>query len=221
MALLNVSSFRSLRACTVAVVVVASLALAGCGEGGSPGQGGTASAAATDPATTSAAPSPTPTPTAVYKPADASGPAQNVPVPVLPEVAKTETKEGAEAYATYWFKVLSYAYETGSVKEFESIEPPSCEACGKVKKVIVDWHSEGRWLVGGRLSTPAVNTTFLKGQDGRYQVAVQVHQDPLSYMRADGTVARTDPQAPDQGNLLMLVFKNGAWLVDELGSIVG
>ena len=43
-------------------------------------------------------PTPTaaPTPSASYKPADATGKAQNVPVPVLPDAAKAETKEGLE-----------------------------------------------------------------------------------------------------------------------------
>jgi hypothetical protein len=136
-------------------------------------------------------------------------------------VAKTETKEGAEAFTKYWFSVLSYAYETGDVALFESLAPSPCEACQKVTKVIKDWHSEGRWLVGGKLSTPVANTTFIKSQDGGYQVAAQVHQEPLSYMRADGTVARTDPQAPDQGNLLVLAYEKDAWSVVELGSIVG
>ncbi|UUL76263.1 DUF6318 family protein [Pseudarthrobacter sp. Fe7] len=142
-------------------------------------------------------------------------------MPVLPEVAKTETKEGAEAFTKHWFSVLSYAYETGDIALFESIAPNPCEACQKVSKVIKDWHSEGRWLVGGKLSTPVTSTTFNKDQKGTYQVAAQVHQDPLSYMRADGTVARTDPQAPDQGNLIVLTFAEGKWSVVELGNIVG
>ncbi|MFC0456132.1 DUF6318 family protein [Arthrobacter liuii] len=194
--------------------------LAGC-AGGAPADPGKASATAAEPASPSVTPTPTPTPSAVYKPADATGPAQNVPVPVLPEVAKTETKEGAEAFTKHWFSILSYAYETGDAALFESIAPSPCEACQKVSKVIRDWHSEGRWLVGGKLSTPVSNTTFNKGQDGTYQVAVQVHQEPLSYVRADGTVARTDPQTPDQGNLLVLKYGEGEWSVVELGSIVG
>jgi hypothetical protein len=140
---------------------------------------------------------------------------------VLPEVAKTETKEGALAFSSYWFNVLSYSYESGDVALFESLAPTPCGACEKVSKVIKDWHSDGRWLVGGKLTTPVLDTTFIKGQDERYQVAVQVHQEPLSYMRADGTIARTDPQAPDQGNLLILAFRDGAWAVSEVGNIVG
>jgi Family of unknown function (DUF6318) len=216
----NTRTSRGLRFGGLAFVVGGLLLLAGC-SGGAPADPGAASPTATESPSPSPSPTATATPSAVYKPADASGPAQNVPVPVLPEVAKTETKEGLEAFAKYWFSVLSYSYESGDIALFQSMTPSPCEACQKVNKVIKDWHSEGRWLVGGKLSTPVVNTTFIRGQDGRYQVAVQVHQDPLSYMRADGTVARTDPQAPDQGNLLVLVYENGAWSVVELGSIVG
>ncbi|TLM84169.1 hypothetical protein FDW84_12480 [Pseudarthrobacter sp. NamE5] len=203
------------------MLILAGLALAGC-AGGAPADPGTASSAAAEsPSPSPSSPSPTPTPSAVYKPADASGPAQNVPVPVLPEVAKTETKEGLEAFAKYWFQLLSYGYETGEVGLFEGVEPRSCGACQKVKEVIVNWHSEGRWLVGGKLTTPVVDTTFVKDQQGQYKVAVQVHQEPLSYMRADGSTARTDPQAPDQGNLLLVAYENDRWVVTELGSIVG
>lgn len=203
-----------------ALVAAGALMLAGCASG-APADPGTTSTAPTGSASPSVAVTPTPTPSAAYKPADASGPAQNVPVPVLPEVAKTETKEGALAYTRYWFSVLSYSYESGDVTLFESLAPVPCEGCAKVKKVIQDWHSEGRWLIGGKLSIPAVDTTFVKGQEGRYQIAAQVHQEPLTYMRADGSVARTDPQTPDQGNLLFLAFDNGAWSVTELGNIVG
>ena len=215
----NFLTSRRLRMAFVSVVAAAALMLAGCNTGGTPSGPDTTPPTATESATPS--PTPTPTPSASYKPADASGRAQNVPVPVLPEVAKTETKEGAETFAKYWFSVVSYSYETGEVADFESLEPPSCAACQKVKEVIKNWHSDGRWLVGGKLSTPVASTTFIKDQDGRYQVAVQVHQEPLSYMRADGTVARTDTQAPDQGNLLFLAYENGAWSAVELGSIVG
>lgn len=202
----------------LALVSAGVLLLSGC-AGGSPDADSSPTASQT--ASPTASPTPTSTPSAVYRPADASGPAQNVPVPVLPAVAKTETKEGAIAYSKYWFGVLNYAYETGNVALFDELAPSSCKTCQQVRKVILDWHSDGRWLVGGNVSTPAVSTTFQKDAKGRYQVAVQVRQTPISYMRADGTLARKDPQTADQGNLLLLAFDRGAWTVAELGRIVG
>jgi hypothetical protein len=145
----------------------------------------------------------------------------NVPVPVLPEVAKTETKEGATAFASYWFSILSYSYETGDLTRLESLTPPSCAPCQKAKDVISAWHSEGRWLVGGQITTPVVETTFTKDAEAKYKVAVQVHQLPLTYIRADGSVARTDSQQPDTGNLLLLSYGDNAWHLHDVGNIVG
>ncbi|MHA7297588.1 DUF6318 family protein [Pseudarthrobacter sp. MDT3-1] len=214
--IISTTSRRS-RLYLVAAVAASVLLLTGCNSGGDPG--GTSSASPTSTASPSATPTPTATP--AYVPASASGRAQNVPVPVLPEVAKTETKEGAIAFARYWFEVLSYSYETGELSLHESLTPQTCAPCQKSAEAIRAWHSEGRWLVGGQISTPAVDTTFSRDEAGKYKVSVQVHQIPLSYVRADGTVAHTDPQGADQGNLLILSYSSDSWRLDEVGSIVG
>jgi hypothetical protein len=212
-------TFRRLRMHIVATVAASVLLLTGCNSGGTPGGTDTASTSAASTASPSATPTPTATP--AYVPASASGRAQNVPVPVLPEVAKTETKEGAVAFARYWFQVLSYSYETGELSLLESLTPQTCGPCQKSAEAISAWHSEGRWLVGGQISTPAIDTTFSRDEAGKYQVSAQVHQIPLSYVRADGTVAHTDPQGVDQGNLLIISYSSASWRLDEVGSIVG
>ncbi len=97
-------------------LVLAALLFTSACAGVDAGQGTPSSAAPQSPSeSASATASATPTASAIYKPADASGKAQNVPVPVLPEAAKAETKEGLEAFARYWFELLSYGYETGDV----------------------------------------------------------------------------------------------------------
>ncbi|XAS64739.1 DUF6318 family protein [Micrococcaceae bacterium Sec5.8] len=166
-------------------------------------------------------PTPTPTPAASYKPADASGRAQNVPVPELPETAKAETKEGLEAFARYWFQLLSYGYETGELAQFEEMTSPDCEPCTKAKSVIKAWHAEGRWLIGGKITTPTVSTEFVPDAAATYQVVVQAQQTPLTYMRQDASVARSDPQPDDTGNLLLVTFSGRKWTVLNVGRIVG
>ena len=99
--------------------------------------------------------------------------------------------------------------------------PESCASCHKSSEAIRAWHSEGRWLAGGKLTTPTVETTFFKDIEAKYKVAVQVRQEPLSYFRADGTLARTEPQAADTGNLLVISFENNSWTLHEVGSIAG
>ncbi|QOD04240.1 DUF6318 family protein [Pseudarthrobacter sp. BIM B-2242] len=210
---------RRLRLHFVAVAAGVALVLTGCNTGSDPGATDTSSASTTQVPSPSATPTPTATP--AYVPASASGRAQNVPVPVLPEVAKTETKEGAIAFARYWYQVLSYSYESGELSLLEGMAPPTCGACQKSAEGIRAWHSEGRWLIGGQISTPAIDTTFSKDEAGKYKVSVQVHQIPLSYVRADGTIAHADPQAADQGNLLIISYGTNSWRLDEVGSIVG
>ena len=210
---------RRLRTATFAVLAAAAFALSGCNSGGTPNSGGSPSPSATESATPSA--TPTPTPTAVYKPADATGRAQNVPVPVLPEVAKTETKEGLEAFARYWFELLGYSYETGDVTQISAITSPNCTMCESAKEVQKGWHEDGRWLGGGKVTTPSVSTNFRVAADGNYQVAVQVSQEALSYYNPDGSMDSTDPKPADSGSLMLAVYTHGAWFVNTIEPIAG
>src|SRR6476661_1656007 len=146
------------RACAVAWVSISLMSVTACSGGGTqpPGSPPPVSQSPSEPVT----PGATPTPTASYKPADATGRAQNVPVPELPEAAKAETKEGLEAFARYWFVLLNYGYETGDLSGINSISSPSCALCGKVFPGIQKWNVEGRWIVGGTVTVHAVQSTF-------------------------------------------------------------
>lgn len=211
----HLSKIRQLRMVTLAVVATAALLLSGCNSGGGPNSGGTVSPSAT--ATESPTPSATPTPTLtqVYKPADATGPAQNVPVPVLPEVAKTETKEGLEAFARYWYSTLSYAYETGDVEALNQVTGLDCGNCQAAKRIIGNWHAEGRWLEGGKIVTPAIESQFVKTSDGTYQVIVQVQQSELRAYKPDGTMSDTVVAPTDVAQIFLAAYSPSGWqLVD-------
>lgn len=209
---------RHRRICAVLAALFL-LPATGCTGGGTT-PGATAAPESSGP-TASPTPSATPTPTASYKPADASGRAQNVPVPVLPEAAKAETKEGLEAFARYWFQLLSYGYETGDVSRIEQITSSACRACERAKAVITGWNEGGRWLVGGQVDTPSVSTTFVVAPDGNYQVAIQGSQRAISYYNADGKLHQADPKPDDTGNLMLAVFRDGVWYVNNIQPIVG
>jgi hypothetical protein len=215
----NTRTSRGRRFGLIAGVVAGSLLLAGC-SGGAPADPGSASPTAAESASASATPTPTPTPSAVYKPADASGPAQNVPVPVLPDVAKTETKEGLEAFAKYWYSTLSYAYETGDMAPLEAVSEPSCGSCEKVKHVVEGWHSEGRWLVGGRMTVEGVQSKFLEVAPKEYQVLIQVRQEPVSYYNADKSLDEATEILPSVGDIMVAGFDGGNWKAKTVEHLV-
>ncbi|MBG0741853.1 hypothetical protein IV500_21120 [Paeniglutamicibacter antarcticus] len=177
-------------------------------------------------ATSSAAASPgiTPSPTAaipVYKPADATGPAQNVPLPVKPPLADEFSKAGIEAFARYWYDTLSYAYETADFAPLEAISDPGCATCSKVKERTTKWYDGGQWTAGGRMSVVDAGSPFAATPTGSYQVIVAVKQDKISYYRADGTLTDSHAASDSIADILVASYKQNRWTAETAEHISG
>ena len=210
----SIIASRSVRCRATVLVVASALLLTGCG-GDAPGDTGSASPSATTATTASATPTPTQTP--VYRPADGSGPAQNVPVPALPEVAKTETKEGLEAFARYWFELLSYGYETGDAEPLSAVSSAKCTFCqGLIGNIKTAW-ADGKWIAGGQIETPAVTAKVPAGEPT--DVVLQVLQKELKIYNPDGSLYQ-EPTAPtNSGSQATATFGETGWIVSDLGLI--
>jgi hypothetical protein len=191
------------------------LTLTACGNTTQP-----QSASPTDSASASASVTgaPSPTSTAVYKPADAKGKAENVPVPVLPEAAKANTKEGVEAFARYWFQALSYAYETGDTEHWSPKTASQCVFCASLKKGLDSGYSKGRWLVGGKMTTPSIRALY-KPDAPSQQVEIQTIQDQIDYFEADGSISQPPTPPSNSATVMIAVFESDAWKVSDLGLI--
>ena len=210
-----------LRQPVLSAVAVSVLALTGCSGGGGPQAGPTASAVASPvqsaSGSASATPSDTPTlrPKPVYKPADAKGRAQNVPVPVKPALADKNTKEGLEAFTKYWYALLNYGFETGNLSSWMKLTSGSCEFCNFLKKSIAVGYKEGRWQVGGRLSAPSIEANFKSGAASQ-QVLVQVIQEETQFYKADRSVGRTPAAESNTASVVIATYSNGRWAVADL-----
>lgn len=194
----------------VAVILSGALVLTGCQGGGDP---------VTEPTSTSATPTvtatPTPTPTGTYKPADASGKAQNVPVPVKPALADQNSKEGLEAFTKYWFELLSYGYETGDTVEWTKLSSPDCVVCNDIKASIAESYKLNRWQVGGRMTTPSISAN-IETADGQPQVIVQTIQEASEFYLGDGRVGRDPLPESNTGTVVLASYSGGVWTVTEL-----
>lgn len=144
-----------------------------------------------------------------------------MPVPVLPEAAKAETKEGLEAFARYWYSLLNYAYETGDLSLIKAISSSTCALCGKVFPGIEKWNAGGRWIVGATLTVHAVQSTFVRTDAGDFQVAIQSQQASGSLKNPDGTEAQSVTESGMLGDLLVAKHENGSWAVKNVDRLGG
>ncbi|MDQ1057242.1 hypothetical protein QFZ23_001143 [Arthrobacter globiformis] len=215
-----------LRLPVISTVAVSILALTGCSGGGDPQAGPTASVVASPAQSASGSASATPSSTAtakpkpVYKPADAKGRAQNVPVPVKPPLADKNTKEGLEAFAKYWFALLNYGFETGDLSPIRSITGASCAMCGKIFPGVVKWNSSGRWVEGASIKVQAAQSKFVEVVPGQLQVAIQSEQEAGTLRNADGSVGQKVAPSGVLGDLMIAEYVKGKWHalnVDRLG----
>lgn len=198
------------------MLAVAALGLTACG-GDAEGEPGSSAPASSAVAAETATPTPTPSATPEYKPASADGPAENVPVPKMPKKAKEESEEGLKAYTLYWYDVLNYTYESGDLVPLEAITAESCRRCGEVGKIISDWHSEGRWMVGGGAKIHGTGTDYVKDADGAYQMAVQLTPLEVQYYQADGTLHAEEPKQDAGLDILVARYEKGAWETLNVG----
>ena len=209
-----------MRLAAVSFSAVAGLVLTGCSNGedpqGSPNTGPASSTSQTATPTQSVTAPPKPTP--VYKPADAKGRAQNVPVPVKPALADKNSKEGLEAFAKYWFQTLSYAYETGDSRLMESASGPNCRFCNGLRDNVKNAWQGKNWIVGGKIQTPSVSGKFKAG-GGPQQATIQVIQQEISIYKAVGVLSQKATKPSNTGSLALASFDSTGWIMTDLGLI--
>jgi hypothetical protein len=214
-----------LRLPVISAVAVSVLALSGCSGGGDPQAGPTATAVGSPAASGSASATPSATPTLkpapVYKPADAKGRAQNVPVPVKPALADKNTKEGLEAFTKYWYELMGYAYETGKLKPVDEVTSAACASCGRVRPTIQSWNSEGRWIEGGRFEIFDATTKFRPDANGNQQVFVQYHRIAVNYRQANGTIKQAFQRTNLLADIFLAKYQDNGWFVTNVDRVGG
>ncbi|MEV7647397.1 DUF6318 family protein [Arthrobacter sp. NPDC089319] len=169
---------------TVLFIAAAGLALSAC-----TGPAGAEPSASPAPAASAPA---TQRPDPTYKPASENGPAENVPVPVMPDEASLKSQQGLQAFLPYWFETVSYAYETGDLTPLEQITAPGCAICKEFKKTIQAGHDGDKWIVGGQIEPTEIEDRFVETVDGKYAPIVFITQQPLVIYEDDKVVGKAD-----------------------------
>lgn len=166
------------------------------------------------------APATSPSPAGEYRPADAHGKAQNVPVPVMPELAKENSKAGLEAFIGYWYAVYSYAIETGDLSYWLHSTNMEIPAAAAHQESVRSNTINGRWLAGGRLSTPVIEVDWNEGENVQ-SARVQVIQEAIQYFDAETVKGQDDSVKTNTADAVFAKYGDGAWLITDYGTLVG
>jgi hypothetical protein len=191
-------------------VVLTALLLTGCGpddDGAAASPSSTASSAAAP----SAAPGTEATP-ADYVPASLEGPAQNVPKPVMPDLAKVESRDGAQAFLDYWSDAKWYAYQTGDTSYARNIINEHCEVCWGELDEIEKLYKSNAWAVDGRETIEMREDQIVRASDGIYKPVVATVYDGIKIVDS-GKIVHEEPPKNDSEDvfLVYLDYIEGAW----------
>ena len=204
---------RKNRTASATIFVAALLILTGCSTTPTPPETtSTGTNTPTSPGTAASAPATaTPSSVAVYQPATANGPAQNVPVPVLPEKAKEFSKEGLLAFAEHWYATLGYVFETGDPGPMMAITEADCTTCANINGPVGKWYAKGGWIVGGLMTVHSSTSSFEQDADGSYQAVIVVQQSPASYFEPAHGLYRAYPPSIARADIVVASFRENKW----------
>ncbi|UNK45115.1 DUF6318 family protein [Arthrobacter sulfonylureivorans] len=204
---------------TIFLISAAALALSACTGPAGAEPSASPAPVASELAIGSPTPSPTSSATATYKPASEDGPAENVPVPELPEAATEKTEEGLTEFSAYWLETMTYAYATGDLEPMKAISGANCTACINAAQTIETSYSDGGWMVGGGLTPASSKTNFKQTPEGEYQIVFQHRQEALDVYLMDGThEIKSDPV--DSSVMIMIAaYDGGHWVAKNVETI--
>ncbi|MFI7743468.1 DUF6318 family protein [Kocuria rhizosphaericola] len=196
-------------------LVLAALLLTGCGtddDGAAASPSGAPPPASAASAAPTAAPGPDATP-ADYVPASLDGSAQNVPKPVMPDLAREESRAGAQAFLDYWSDAMWYAYQTGDTSYARDIISPHCEVCLNELSEVEQVYGGSQWLAGGRQKFELQDSAIQRAVDGIYKPVVKYRNDEVQLVGNQGVVDAVPPDPNSDEPLIVYIdYVDQEWI---------
>ncbi len=181
----------------VIMALAAAVLLSGCSQADEP--------AVTLPPLPSASPSPSRSPS--------PSPAASVPKPVLPELAKQRTSEGASAYATFYFDSVTWSFANAEPSAMRSAASPECESCESLAGLVVDLQNMDRRRKGGQYQVISALTPALS--DDLTVVDLRYKRPGASTVDSSGAVVETFKAVPPTSVSMILEWRDNSWVVEE------
>ena len=157
-----------------------------------------------------------------YEPATPEHPARNVPKPVLPEVAKEETLEGAREFMNYWAETYNYLIQTGDGSYINEATHPESEYFEDYQ-LYEDAYKQGEWIAGRHwtMTVPEIEEDLFTEIDGQYNLLVQMERTKGEVYSSEGYVEEIPEEKFNSPHMLYISYENGGWLMKAIGPVPG
>ncbi|MFW6187276.1 MAG: DUF6318 family protein [Actinomycetota bacterium] len=201
--------------------VLSAVLLTGCGPDGDDAAAAPSSTGSPGASATAPAPGPDATP-ADYVPASLDGPAQNVPKPVMPDLAREESREGAQAFLDYWSDAMWYANQTGDTGIARDIISDACDRCEEQLNVIEKVYAEGAWFIGGRERIFLQEDLIVKSTDGIYKPIALSDSEGIELVEKGKVTYKAQPRAGMGDPFpVYLDYRDRAWIYITSANMAG
>lgn len=169
-----------------------------------------ATSVSTPPPSASSTAKPTPTPV----PGSSKGPAQNWPVPKMPDAAKEKSVEGLKAFVPYYYELLAYTLNTDDSKPVRKVTHPDCEVCFEEFIKTADGNKvAGSWITGAEFM-PQVTRAVIEGKSGVVLYTL-MQGEMLVYTSKGKQYASFEASSKPMPGSMILLYDKG-WLVQSI-----
>ncbi len=198
------------------ICLAAALSLTGCAT--TPTTTSTTQTASPETETTVSEPTPTPSASssAKYKAASAEGPAENVPIPQMPAVAKEHTEEGFKAFVDYYFDIVNYSIATRSTDVLAPLAKTSCQMCNRFLETPEYMAKNDYWATGGEIHSRLTYSSMRTNQHGNIFGEAKLVQKPHKYYKAPRKVSSTGDGTESATWEMTLTPTDGGWIIADM-----
>jgi len=133
----------------------------------------------------------------------------------VPEAAKANTPQGAEAFTKYFGGIVNAAFVDQREVELQPLVLPECKSCSGISASIVSYRQKNQRFVGQYLNV--TSAVFSSELSGITKVLASTDQLGGKVMDANGQVVET--ASPSKGNVSFQLKFDGGWRVLEMQGV--
>jgi hypothetical protein len=133
----------------------------------------------------------------------------------VPQEARANTPQGAEAFTLYFGSALDKGFVELDDSELRALSLPSCKSCSGAMSAIADYRSKNQRFEGQYAHF--VSATFAADVEGITKVLARSETSGGKALDATGRIVETFP--PTKGNLSVHLKFDGQWRVAEMQGV--